>query len=93
VIEILEWWILILTILNVAIIGGFSILRTYYQRKALKVQEQTLKESQEYWNSWQKRSQNIKIEMKDEMKKEEKVEKDKESQRTKRRNRASRNNA
>lgn len=60
-----DWWMLILTILNVVIVGGFSLLRTYYQRKALKVQEQTLKESREYWNSWQTRSQNIAMEVKE----------------------------
>jgi predicted Holliday junction resolvase-like endonuclease len=89
--NILDWWILIMTIVNVVVIGGFSLLRTYYQRKALKVQEETLRESREYWNSWQKRSKNIKIEMKDEMKKEEKVEK--ESKRIDKRTRSDRRKA
>lgn len=86
----LDWWIFILTIVNLVVIGGFSLLRTYYQRRALKVQEETLKESRDYWNSWQKRSQNIKVEMKDEMKKEESIEKDKKSKRTRTRNRTNR---
>jgi hypothetical protein len=79
--ETLELWLLILTFTNTIVIGGFSLLRTYYQRKALKVQEQTLKESREYWNSWQTRSQNIALEVKEKMEMENSDEKDKESKR------------
>jgi len=88
----LSWIIIILSLLELIIIGGFSILRTYYQRKALLVQEMVLKESREYWNSWKERSQNIATEVKDEIKKEEiKLEERKESKRIKTRTRRDRN--
>jgi predicted Holliday junction resolvase-like endonuclease len=89
--DFIEWSLLILTFINTVIIGGFSILRTYYQIKSLKIQEKTLKESEEYWNSWQERSQNIKIEMQNEMKKED--EKVKESKRAYTKHRANRSKA
>ena len=84
--ETLELWLLILTFINTIVIGGFSLLRTYYQRKALKIQEQTLKESREYWDSWQARSKNIALEVKEKIG----LEKNKESERTSRRNKSNR---
>jgi gas vesicle protein len=69
--DIVDWILIILSLIDLIIIGGFSIIRTYYQRRAVQLQETILKESREYWNSWKERSQNIATEVKDEIEKRE----------------------
>lgn len=85
----IDWILILLGLLDLFIIGGFSIVRTYYQRKAVQLQETVLRESREYWNSWKERSQNIATDVKEEIEKEEI---DEETEKRKRSNARSRTN-
>jgi maltooligosyltrehalose synthase len=51
--------ILVLSLIDVVVLGAFAIYRTYANHKSLKVQEIMLKESRQYWNSWKERSKDV----------------------------------
>jgi hypothetical protein len=88
--DLIDWILILLGLLDLFVIGGFSIIRTYYQRKAVQLQETVLRESREYWNSWKERSQNIATEVKEEIEKEEIDEKAEKHKRPSTRSRANR---
>lgn len=51
--------IIILSLIDVGILGGFAILRTYVNYKSFTIQQAMLEESRKYWGSWKERSKDV----------------------------------
>jgi len=51
--------ILILSLIDVGILGAFALLRTYVNYKSFTIQRKILEESRTYWGSWKERSKDV----------------------------------
>lgn len=51
--------LVILSLIDIGILGAFAIARTYFNYKSVKLQKQMLEESRQYWNSWKERSKDV----------------------------------
>ena len=52
-------FLLILSLIDIVILGGFAIFRTYVNYKSLKIQQAMLEESRKYWLSWPQRKEGM----------------------------------
>lgn len=50
---------LILSLIDVAVLGTFAISRTVLNYKSYKLQKEMLEESRTYWGSWKERSKDV----------------------------------
>lgn len=50
---------ILLTLIDIGILGTLAIIRTIYAYKSVKLQEAMLRESRIYWNSWKERSKDV----------------------------------
>ena len=51
--------VIILSLIDVGILGTFAIFRTYCNYKSYTLQKKMLEESRLYWGSWKERSKDV----------------------------------
>jgi len=51
--------ILILSLIDVGILGAFALVRTCVNYKSFTIQRKILEESRTYWGSWKERSKDV----------------------------------